>query len=84
MRNIEQLTLLPELNECSPGEGSPDLQPLRDDGGCDQLVLGHFLVQFLVCGLVEQHLVVKLVTNFSFGPLLQSQKKYQEISTSLL
>ena len=37
------------------------LQPLGDDGGCDELVGGDLLVQLVVGALVKQHQVVQLV-----------------------
>ena len=40
---------------------STNLEPLRDDRGCDELVGGHLLVQLVVSVLVEQHQVVELV-----------------------
>lgn len=52
------------------GQGSAHLQTLGNNGGGDQLAGGHFLKQFLVGGLVEQHLVVQLVADLSLGPLL--------------
>lgn len=66
-------TLFSKFDEGSPRQRSSDLQPFRDDSGGDQLVLWDFLVQLLVCWFVKQHLVVQLVTDFSFGPLLQLQ-----------
>lgn len=70
------LTFFPKLNERSPRQGSSDLQSFRHDGGGDQFILRYFFVQFLVSAFVEQNLVVQLVTNFSFGPLLQVQNLY--------
>jgi len=63
-------TLLAQLDQSTLGQGAADLQTLRDHRGGDQLVGGHFLVQLLVGSLVEQHLVVQLVPDFSLGPLL--------------
>lgn len=64
------LTLFAQLNQSTLGQRATDLQTLRHDRGGDQLVGGHFLVQFLVRGLIEENLVVQLVPDFAFGPLL--------------
>merc|ERR1711999_33353 len=41
-------SLLHQLNESPPGEGTSHLQPLRHDGGCDELVSGDLLVQLVI------------------------------------
>ena len=46
------------------------LQPLGDDGGCDELVGGDLLVQLVVGALVTPHQVVQLVPGLSLGPFL--------------
>lgn len=63
-------SLLVQFTQSLLGQRSANLQTLRDNGGGDQLAGGHFLQQFLVGGLVEQHLVVQLVADLSLGPLL--------------
>lgn len=67
----QKITFLLQLDQSPPRERPPDLQTFRHDGGRDQLVLRHLLVQLIVGGLVEQDLVVQLVADLSFGPLLQ-------------
>lgn len=63
-----------ELPQSLLGQGSTDLESLRDDGGCDQLVARHLLVQLVICWLIKQDQVVQLVTDFSFGPLLLTEQ----------
>ena len=53
-----------------PGQRASDLESLRHYCWRDELVVGHFFVQLLVGGLVEEHQVVELISNFSLGPLL--------------
>lgn len=64
------LTLLAQLDERTASQRSADLQTLGHNRRGDQLVLRHLLVQLLVRGLIEQHLVVQLVADLSLGPLL--------------
>lgn len=63
-------TLLAQLPKAALGEGSTDLQPFRDDRRRDQLVGWHLLVQLVIGGLIEQDLIVQLIANLSFRPLL--------------
>merc|ERR1719447_1071520 len=68
--NLLDLTLLLEFDESLPGQGSPDLQSLGDDGRSDEFVGGHLLQQLVVGGLVEEDQVIQLVPGLSLGPLL--------------
>ena len=68
--NESKPTLVLELDEGLAGQRSPDLQPLGNDGGSDQLVGWDLLKQLVVSGLVEEHQVVQLVPGLSLGPLL--------------
>jgi len=43
---------------------------LRDDGGCDELVIGNLLLELLVQVLVEENGRVKLFLLLALGPLL--------------
>ena len=43
---------------------------LRDDGGCDKLVIGNLLLELLVQVLVEENGRVKLFLLLALGPLL--------------
>ena len=68
-----------------PGQGATDLQPFRNDGGCDELVVRDLLVQLLICGLVEEDQVVQLIPDLSLGPLLlradkKTMLKYQDVA----
>lgn len=64
------LTLLAKFPQTALGQGASDLQTFGHDRGGDQLVGGHFLVELLVGGLIEEDLVVELIANLSLGPLL--------------
>lgn len=59
-----------QVTQRTLGQGPSDLQTLGHNGGGNQLAGRHFLQQFLVRRLVEQHLVVQLIANLSLGPLL--------------
>ena len=61
------------LVEGFPCQRGPDLQPLAQHCGCDELVAGNLLVHLVVGGLVKQSQVVQLVANFPLGPLLQGE-----------
>lgn len=67
---ILSLTLITEFNECSSRERSAHLQTLRHDRRRDELVSWNLLVEFLVGGLIEENLIVQLVTDLSLRPLL--------------
>merc|ERR1712192_43619 len=56
--NLLDQSLLHELNKSPSGEGTTPLQPLRDDGGSDELVGGDLLVQLVIGALVKQNQVV--------------------------
>lgn len=71
------ITFVKQLLQGSPGQRAPDLQPLRDHSGCDELVVGNFFVQLVIGGLVKEDQVVQLVPHLSFGPLLL-ETKYRE------
>merc|ERR1719163_2213868 len=62
--------LLCQLIQSTSGKRSSNLQPLRDNAGCDELVGGNLLVQFVIGILVKQNQVVQLVPGLSLGPLL--------------
>lgn len=66
----EKLTFAEQFLEGVPGQRATDLQPLRHDGGCDELVVGDFFVQLVVGCLVEEDQVVELIPHLSLGPLL--------------
>lgn len=68
------ITFAEQLEEGSPGQRAPDLQPLRNHSWGDELVVGNFFVQFVICSLVEEDQVVQLVPHLSFGPLLLKTK----------
>lgn len=72
------ITFAQQLQQGSPGQRAPDLQPLRYHSGCDELVVGNFFVQFVIGGLVEEDQVVQLVPHLSFGPLLLRTKSASE------
>lgn len=72
------ITFAEQLLQGSPGKRAPDLQPLRDHSGCDELVVGNFFVQLLITDLVKEDQVVQLVPHLSFGPLLL-KTKYRDI-----
>lgn len=57
--------LLQQLVDRSLGQRTANLQTLAQDGRCDEFVARHFLRQLIVGGLIEQHQVVELVTNFA-------------------
>lgn len=65
-----KITFGEQLLEGIPGQRATDLQPLRHNGRGDEFVVGNFLVQLVVGGLVEEDQVVELVPHFSLGPLL--------------
>lgn len=66
----EKFTFAEQFLEGVPGQRATDLQPLRHDGGCDELVVGDFFVQLVVGCLVEEDQVVELIPHLSLGPLL--------------
>ena len=66
----KKFTFGEQLLEGIPGQRATDLQPLRHNSGCDELVVGNFFVQLVVGSLVEEHQVVELIPHFSLGPLL--------------
>ncbi len=70
----QMITFAEQLLQGSPGKRAPDLQPLRDHSGCDELVVGNFFVQFVITDLVKEDQVVQLVPHLSFGPLLLETK----------
>ncbi len=51
-------------------QGTSDFQSFWHDWWRDQLIAGNFFVQLVICSFVKKHQVVKLVTDFSLGPLL--------------
>lgn len=61
------------------GQGATDLQPLRDDSGGDEFVVGNFFVQLVVGSLIEEDQVVELVPHFSLGPLLLKTKRIMDM-----
>ncbi len=63
-------TLITKLDQSSLGQWSANLQSFRYNRWSDQLVLWHFFVQLIVRCFIEQDLIVQLVTDFSFRPLL--------------
>lgn len=64
------LTLITQFDKCTSCKWATDLQSFGHNWWSDQFVWWDFLVQFLIRWLIEQHLIVQLVTNFSFWPLL--------------
>ena len=67
------LTFPMQFSEGDLGQGSSDFHPFRHYWGGDQFVCGHFLLEFVIRGLVKQDQVVKFVPDLSLGPLLQGQ-----------
>merc|ERR1719350_1376274 len=63
-------TLAGHLLQGTLGQRSPDLRPLRNNGGGDELVRRYLFVEFVIGVLVEQNEVVQLVPGLSLGPLL--------------
>lgn len=51
-------------------QGTPDLQPFRYNRGSDKPVAGNLFVKLFICAFVKEYQVVKLVSDFSLGPLL--------------
>ena len=50
------------------------LQPLGDDGGCDELVGGDLLIQLVIGALVKQHQVVQFVPGKELQSLIFSSE----------
>lgn len=63
-------TFVTQFDESTSGEWTTDLQSFGYNTWRDQFVWWYFLVQFFISWLVEQDLIVQLVTDFSFWPLL--------------
>jgi len=55
--------------------GGTHLQALGDGGWGDKLEVLHLSEHTVICGLVEDDQVVKLLANLSLGPLLQAPKQ---------
>ena len=45
--------------------------------------MGHFLVEFVISWFIKQNQIVQLVTNFSLGPLLQTQEEQEYVERLL-
>lgn len=57
-----------------PRERAVDLELLGDNGGGDELLLGHVGQHLLVGGLVEEHKVGELLLHLTLGPLLRKSR----------
>ena len=57
---------------CLARKRAVNLQLLRDDRRCDQLLFGNIRKHLLVRGFVEEHKVRELLLDFALGPLLRA------------
>ena len=71
------LTFTKELLKGCPGQGTSNLQSLRNDSWSYKLIIGNFLTEFVVRCFIKQDQVIELVPNFAFGPLLLPKEKGQ-------
>lgn len=70
------ITFLLKFNKSSSCEWSPNLQTFTYNWWCNKFILWYFFIQFFISSFIEKYLIIQLITDFSFRPLLQKKKKH--------